>query len=244
MPAAGLLKRCFAGSETARRKIETARSVGTGLQTAVRTESEIEIEETGLTVATGRELPATAAVPNLMLTRQIAARQLPSGRRTIVSLAWPKVCCLTAELPSPFETVMFGTATSAMSGTVIGIATEIVSGNGTETGIGREKERRIGIEIGIGIVRENGTETTNHGRVVMTHQVIMTENGVTEKRSANASIVAAWNDPPLMSYLMATIDRLPPAAAELKKMMTSTDATLEIQRQDTTSRSRLGKNQC
>ena len=167
------------------------------------------------------------AAPSLMLMRRIVVRLLPNARRTIVSPAWPKRCCLTVDLRTVIVISGSVTAKGNVKGTetVIANATDRENGTETETGNGIETEIETenGTVIGIGI----GITARDHD-VTMMPRVTTTERDGIVKKNERGSTAVGLNAVLLRNFPTAMSALLRPAVVESK--MKKIVVILEIQR--------------
>lgn len=197
-----LLKRSFAELEIGRKRIRNAiNAANDHLIVALNVvRIEIEIEVTVLTAVTVRDLLAIAAARNPTHTKRTVARPPPSAKRTIVSPAWLRVYCLTADHRILTENVTYESVT------VTAIASEIGTG------------------------KESGTETIPLDPAATIHQVTTKEKDGTVKRNVNECIGVGLSEPLSKSYLMAMNARPPLAAVGLMTTTTLSVVNLETQR--------------
>ena len=181
-----------------------------------------EIEGIVRTVVSGRAQHVIVAVPSLMLMTRIVVRLLPNARRTIVSPAWPKPCCLTGALRKHTVSATFGNVTARES--VIGTGIEIVIANvtGPESGTESGTESETAIESGSAIVNAGSETETGRGitardhDVMMKLQVIMTEREGTAKKSGRDSTAVASSGVLSRSFPTGTSALFLPAVVELR----------------------------
>lgn len=226
-------KKFSADCAIVRRKRETVRRGEIDLQTVVRTEkgNGTGIEGIDLTVVTAPGRPGIAEAPSQMRTKRTVAKLSPNGKRTIVSPAWPKVCCLTVVARIQFAIVI---VTESVNEIVVGTETAIETETGSVIENETETETENGIVTASVSVIETGTEigiaTIIHARGVMNLQATTTESAETVKRSARDSIAAAWRRLQLKSFPMATSVRLLLDDAGPKMTMIMIAVTRGIQR--------------
>lgn len=179
-----LLRKSFAVSKTGRRKIAIARSVEIDRSSVVRIV--IEKREIDLTAVIEHDHLATVEVLNPMHMKPIVVRQSQSVRRTTVSLAWLRACCLTVahwihiEIETSENVIVTVIATATVS------ATEIATVNVNE----------IVNEIEIEIENETGTATENMhlDQGVMIRPAITIGRGGIAKRSVRGCTVAVLRE--------------------------------------------------
>lgn len=177
-----LLRKSFVESKTEKRKIAIAISVEIDRPSVVRIVK--EKKETDLTVVIEHDHPATVGVPNPTHMKPIGARQSQSVRRTIVSLAWLRACCLTVAHWIHIET---GTSENGIV-IVIASATEIATENETETGNETENEN----ENGTG----TATENSHLDQDVTIRLAITIGRGGIVRRSVRGCTVAVLREAP------------------------------------------------
>ena len=233
MLAVALLKRSYGVLKSARMK--TGIDIGAANDPPIAVRIGREIEGIDRTAVSERAQHVTVEVPSLMLMKRIVVRLLPNARRTIVSPAWPKHCCLTGALRKRIASATFGNVTATES--VIESVTVIVIVNvrGPESGTASETaiESENGTAIARGTVRGSGTATgtgntaRDHDAMMML-QVTMTEREEIVKRSERDSIAVALNAALSKNFPMGMNALLRPVVAELR--MTRIAVIPEIRR--------------
>lgn len=209
-------RRSFGEFATAKKKKEIA--TGDVKDPPIAALTAKETGEIGLTVVIVHGHLDTAGVPSPTRTKRTDVKLLLSERRTTVSRAWLKLCCLTVGIPTRTENVMFATVIVNVIGRVT------VTGNVTGSGIGSESEIGKGIETG------TEAEIITQGLAVMTLPAITIAKGVTGRKNERGFTADASRDLRWMSSLMEMTVLPRPDDAEMMTKITIAGMGPEIQR--------------